>query len=72
MQHNNPLEPHTSVALWSDGTLRLYESTQSVHGVRETISELFGIDAEHVDVSAPYVGGGFGSKGRSTRRPCSR
>jgi xanthine dehydrogenase YagR molybdenum-binding subunit len=63
MQHNNPLEPHTSVALWRDGTLRLWESTQSVHGVRDTICDLFGLDDERVRVSAPYVGGGFGAKG---------
>jgi xanthine dehydrogenase YagR molybdenum-binding subunit len=63
MQHNNPIEPHTSVALWNDGTLRLYESTQSVHGVRESLAELFGLEAEDIHVTAPYVGGGFGSKG---------
>jgi xanthine dehydrogenase YagR molybdenum-binding subunit len=33
IQHQNPMEPHTTVALWSDDTLRLYESTQTVHGV---------------------------------------
>ncbi len=63
MQHNNPLEPHTTVALWDGGKLRLYESTQSVHGVRSSIAELFGLDEEDVEVSAPYVGGGFGCKG---------
>ncbi len=63
IEHNNPLEPHTTVALWRDGWLRLYESTQSVHGVRSTIAELFGLDEEQVHVSAPFVGGGFGSKG---------
>jgi len=63
IQHNNPLEPHTTVALWRDGWLRLYESTQSVHGVRDTIAGLFGLDEEQVHVSAPFVGGGFGSKG---------
>jgi xanthine dehydrogenase YagR molybdenum-binding subunit len=57
------MEPHTSVALWRDETLHLYESTQSVHGVRETIAGVFGLDEEQVDVSAPFVGGGFGSKG---------
>ena len=62
-QHNNPLEPHTTVALWRDGTLRLYESTQSVHGVRDTIAPLFGLQDEQVHVHAPFVGGGFGSKG---------
>ncbi len=63
MQHHNAVEPHTSVALWAGGALRLYESTQSVHGVRKSIAGLFGLQAEDVHVSAPYVGGGFGSKG---------
>jgi xanthine dehydrogenase YagR molybdenum-binding subunit len=62
-QHQGAMEPHTTVALWSDGTLRLYDSTQTVHGVRRTISELFGLRPEQVEVSAPFVGGGFGSKG---------
>jgi len=62
-QHQGAMEPHTTVALWSDGVLRLYESTQSVHGVRETIAGLFGLPADRVEVAAPFVGGGFGSKG---------
>jgi xanthine dehydrogenase YagR molybdenum-binding subunit len=63
MEHNHPLEPHTTVAHWRDGTLRLYESTQSVHGVRRSIAGLFGLEPERVHVTAPFVGGGFGSKG---------
>ncbi len=63
MEHNNPLEPHTTVARWQDGTLCLYESTQSVHGVRDSLAGLFGLQAEDIHVSAPFVGGGFGSKG---------
>jgi xanthine dehydrogenase YagR molybdenum-binding subunit len=63
MEHNHPLEPHTTVAQWRDGTLRLYESTQSVHGVRKSIAGLFGLEPERVHVTAPFVGGGFGSKG---------
>jgi xanthine dehydrogenase YagR molybdenum-binding subunit len=62
-QHQGAMEPHTTVALWTDRTLRLFESTQSVHGVREAIGCLFGIGPEQVDVTAPFVGGGFGSKG---------
>src|SRR5215472_7642980 len=27
MEHNNPMEPHTTVALWEAGDLTLYEST---------------------------------------------
>ncbi len=63
MEHNNPMEPHTTVARWQDGTLHLYESTQSVHGVRDSLAKVFGLRAEDVHVSAPFVGGGFGSKG---------
>jgi xanthine dehydrogenase YagR molybdenum-binding subunit len=63
MEHNHPLEPHTTVARWHDGTLHLFESTQSVHGVRTSVAALFGLEPEAVHVTAPFVGGGFGSKG---------
>ncbi|GAA3764872.1 xanthine dehydrogenase YagR molybdenum-binding subunit [Spinactinospora alkalitolerans] len=63
MEHNNPMEPHTTVAVWEDAGLTLYESTQGAHDVRTTVAELFGLSPERVRVIAPHVGGGFGSKG---------
>ncbi|MEU0240011.1 xanthine dehydrogenase family protein molybdopterin-binding subunit [Nocardiopsis sp. NPDC006198] len=65
MEHNNPMEPHTTVALWDEegGRLTLYDSTQGAHPVRHTVAGVFGLDPERVRVVAPYVGGGFGSKG---------
>lgn len=63
MEHNNPMEPHATIAIWQDGGLTLYDSTQCAHGVRRTMADLFGIDPERVRVLSPYVGGGFGSKG---------
>jgi xanthine dehydrogenase YagR molybdenum-binding subunit len=63
MQHNNPMEPHTTVAIWNDDGLTLYDSTQGVHAVRTTVAPVFGLDPERVRVIAPHVGGGFGSKG---------
>jgi xanthine dehydrogenase YagR molybdenum-binding subunit len=63
MEHNNPMEPHTTIAFWEGGDLTLYESTQGVHTVRRTISRVFGLDRDRVRVVAPHVGGGFGSKG---------
>jgi xanthine dehydrogenase YagR molybdenum-binding subunit len=63
MYHNNPLEPHTTTALWAAGTLTLWDSTQGVHPVRQTVAKLFGLPEDHVRVIGPYVGGGFGSKG---------
>ncbi|WP_197322062.1 xanthine dehydrogenase family protein molybdopterin-binding subunit [Saccharomonospora sp. NB11] len=67
MNHNNPMEPHTTVAAWhgdDDVVLTLYDSTQGVHPLRDAMAAVFGLDPEQVRVVAPYVGGGFGSKGR--------
>ncbi|MUL40650.1 xanthine dehydrogenase family protein molybdopterin-binding subunit [Streptomonospora sp. PA3] len=63
MQHNNPMEPHTTVARFEGGELFLYESTQGSYEVRRTVAALLGMEPERVHVVAPYVGGGFGSKG---------
>lgn len=63
MEHNNPMEPHTTVAVWDAANLVLYDSTQSVHSVRTTVAKTLGLKVEQVRVISPYVGGGFGSKG---------
>ena len=42
LEHNNPMEPHTTVAVWEAGELTLYESTQGAHTVRRTIARVFG------------------------------
>jgi len=61
--HNNPLEPHTTVATWTGGDLHVFEASQSVFGARRVLAGVFGLDPERVRVTCPYVGGGFGSKG---------
>ncbi|MFC8383325.1 xanthine dehydrogenase family protein molybdopterin-binding subunit [Nocardia sp. NPDC057272] len=63
MVHNNPMEPHATIAHWTDDTLTLFDSTQGPHVVRAEIAPLFGLAPERVRVIAPFVGGGFGSKG---------
>ncbi|MFC4002024.1 xanthine dehydrogenase family protein molybdopterin-binding subunit [Prauserella oleivorans] len=63
MYHNNPMEPHTTIAVWDADGLTLYDSTQGVHSLRKSVAALFGLDPERVRVISPYVGGGFGSKG---------
>jgi xanthine dehydrogenase YagR molybdenum-binding subunit len=62
-QHNNPMEPHATLALWRDGDLTLYESTQGAPRARNAIAKVLGLDPERVRVIAPHVGGGFGAKG---------
>ncbi|WP_199433298.1 xanthine dehydrogenase family protein molybdopterin-binding subunit [Qaidamihabitans albus] len=63
MYHNNPMEPHATVALWDEGGLTLHDSTQGVHAMREAVAPVLGLDKERIRVIARYVGGGFGSKG---------
>ena len=63
MEHNNPMEPHTTTAVWEGGHLTLHESTQGTHAARASIATTLGLDQSRVQVVAPYVGGGFGSKG---------
>ena len=63
MEFNNPMEPHATIAIHDGSSLTLYDSTQGASSVRATIAPLFGLDEDQVHVIAPYVGGGFGSKG---------
>src|SRR5258706_14397106 len=62
-EHNNPLEPHATIAIWSDEGVTLYDSNQGAHFTRDTVATAFRLPPERVRVIAPYVGGGFGSKG---------
>ena len=62
-EHNNPMEPHAVTARWDGRTLTLHDSTQGVHPVKQTLTPMLGLAEDQVRVLAPYVGGGFGSKG---------
>src|SRR5215467_12879414 len=62
MCHNNPMEPHATVAIWTDGGLTLYCASQGVHWIRAYLAPVLGLDAERIRVISRYVGGGFGSK----------
>ncbi|WP_395103449.1 xanthine dehydrogenase family protein molybdopterin-binding subunit [Actinomadura sp. SCN-SB] len=67
-EHNNPMEPHASLALWDEeGNLVVYDSNQGPTTARNTLAQVFGLDRSQVRVVSPHVGGGFGSKG--TPRP---
>jgi xanthine dehydrogenase YagR molybdenum-binding subunit len=60
--HNNPLEPHATVATWSDGGVTLYDANQGSYRILDDVAQAFGLPPERVRVISPYVGGGFGSK----------
>jgi len=60
--HHNPIETHSTVALWADGHLTLHVGSQGVHRLRTVIATLFGLDPERIRIVSPHVGGAFGSK----------
>ena len=63
-RHNhNAIEPHATIAAWEGDRLTVYEPTQYVRGVADSLAKMFSLDKGHVKVLAPYVGGGFGGKG---------
>jgi xanthine dehydrogenase YagR molybdenum-binding subunit len=62
--HNNPMEPHATLAVWDGDAVTLYDSNQGGIRVRDTVARAFGLSPEQVRVVAPHVGGGFGSKGQ--------
>jgi xanthine dehydrogenase YagR molybdenum-binding subunit len=66
-EHNNPMEPHATTAVWEGGSLTLYDSSQGAFAYRTAVAKALDMPADQVRVVARHVGGGFGSKG--TPRP---
>ena len=61
-EHPNPLEPHTTVAVWNEDSVTLYDANQGPHPIRDTVATAFKLPPERVRVISQYVGGAFGSK----------
>ena len=62
-EHNNPMEPHATIAAWQGDMLTLYDSTQGPSRAAGQIAAVFGLEPGGVRVIAEHVGGGFGAKG---------
>jgi xanthine dehydrogenase YagR molybdenum-binding subunit len=61
--HNNPMEPHATIARWDGDDLVLFDSNQHPSGIAAAVGAVFGLTPERVHVVTEHVGGGFGSKG---------
>ena len=61
--HNNPMEPHASLAVWLGDELTLYDSLQGAFAAQQALAKLFALPPASVHVINEHVGGGFGSKG---------
>ena len=62
-ENHNPMEPHNTQAAWDGDKLTLYDSTQGIFNIRNSVARAFGIPPENVRVVSYFTGGGFGSKG---------
>ncbi|MCL4330212.1 MAG: xanthine dehydrogenase family protein molybdopterin-binding subunit [Candidatus Thermoplasmatota archaeon] len=60
---NNPIETRGIIAHYQSDFLTVYSSTQSVHSMREGLSEILKLPAEKIRVIQADTGGGFGLKG---------
>ena len=63
IEHHNPIEPHSTIAVWEGENLTVYNASQIVGAVQGSLADAFGLKREHVRVITPHIGGGFGSKG---------
>jgi carbon-monoxide dehydrogenase large subunit len=61
--HVAPIEPRANAAVWEDGRLTIWLSTQTPHQDKEELASALGVEPAQVRVRAPDVGGGFGGKG---------
>lgn len=59
---HNPMEMHATTAWWQDGRLFVYESSQGVLNHRNLLANVFDLSPDRVEVRAPFIGSGFGSK----------
>src|SRR5213075_61716 len=59
---HNPLELHSTIAVWDGPILTLYEASQGVFNLQGVLAQMFGLPKENVRVVTKFVGSGFGSK----------
>ena len=61
-QHQAPMEPHATMAVWEGPTLTVHTSAQLTTSPQQGLARTFNIRKEDVRIITRYVGGGFGSK----------
>lgn len=67
-QHHNPIELYTTTCAWNGPQLTIYEPSQFMWGLKNSVAKQLGMDPGNVRTVSCYVGGGFGGKGDPTSR----
>jgi xanthine dehydrogenase YagR molybdenum-binding subunit len=66
VRHNhNPMELAATIASWDGPRLTLWDKTQWVAGTQRAVAAAMGVPPTDVRVISPFVGGAFGSQGRT-------
>ncbi len=63
VEHHQPMEPHSTIAVWEGGSLILYNGSQIINGAQSAAAATLNLKPENVRIVSPHIGGGFGSKG---------
>src|ERR1700736_3523551 len=61
-QHQAPMEPHATMAVWNGPKLTVHTAAQLTASPQEGLARTFNMPKENVRVITRYIGGGFGSK----------
>jgi xanthine dehydrogenase YagR molybdenum-binding subunit len=59
---HNPIELHSSVAVWNGEYLSIHETCQGVVNQRQVLSQMLGVPLENIRVITKFLGSGFGGK----------
>ncbi|MEH7239422.1 xanthine dehydrogenase family protein molybdopterin-binding subunit [Bacillus sp. JJ1562] len=61
-QCHGHIEPHCCIALVEKDCIKIWNTVQSPFSNQSCLSEIFDIPEEKIQVTCPYIGGGFGGK----------
>lgn len=63
--NHNSMELPATIARWDGDRLTVWDKVQGITWSQESYAEAFGIPADRVRVISPFVGGAFGSAGKT-------
>jgi xanthine dehydrogenase YagT iron-sulfur-binding subunit len=71
-EHNMPMEPHATQAVWQDDEPTLYSAQQGPEFCRATVAKTLQMPKEKVRIITPYIGGGGSGHMRNPREAAAR
>ena len=63
--YHNPIELPSTIARWDGDRLTLWDKTQWAQGNARNVATALGVPPKNVRVICPFIGGAFGSAGRT-------